>query len=81
MYKRQGETPVATDSLVYLDLGEADGLNAGDFLTVYHASGRAEGVRTILGEASILTTRRRTSVAIITLMADTMGVGDSVEIK
>lgn len=78
---RLGETPVGKDSLVYLDLGEADGLNPGDFLTVYRASGRAEGVRTILGEASILTTRRRTSVAIITLMADTMGVGDSVEIK
>jgi hypothetical protein len=78
---RLGETPVGTDSVVYLDLGEADGLNAGDFLTVYHASGRAEGVRTILGEASILTTRSRTSVAIITLMTDTMGVGDSVEVK
>ncbi|HEX7527786.1 MAG TPA: hypothetical protein VF425_01665 [Thermoanaerobaculia bacterium] len=78
---RLGETPIGTDSVVYLDLGEADGLNPGDFLTVYHASGRAEGVRTILGEASILTTRSRTSVAIITLMADFMGVGDSVEIK
>lgn len=78
---RLGETPVATDSVVYLDLGEADGLNPGDFLTVYRASGRAEGVRTILGEASILMTRSRTSVAIITLMTDTMGVGDSVEIK
>jgi len=78
---RLGETPVGTDSIVYLDLGEADGLNAGDFLTVYRASGRAEGVRTVLGEASILTTRSRTSVAIITLMTDTMGVGDSVEIK
>lgn len=78
---RLGETPVGSDSVVYLDLGEADGLNPGDFLTVYRASGRAEGVRTILGEASILTTRSRTSVAIITLMTDTMGVGDSVEIK
>jgi hypothetical protein len=78
---RLGETPVATDSVVYLDLGEADGLNPGDFLTVYRASGRAEGVRTILGEASILTTRDRSSVAIITMMSDTMGVGDSVEIK
>jgi hypothetical protein len=78
---RLGETPVGTDSIVYLDLGEADGLNPGDFLTVYHASGRAEGVRTVLGEASILTTRSRTSVAIVTLMTDTMGVGDSVEVK
>lgn len=78
---RLGETPVATDSVVYLDLGEADGLNPGDFLTVYRASGRAAGVRTILGEASILTTRSRTSVAIITIMSDGMGVGDSVELK
>jgi hypothetical protein len=78
---RMGETPVATDSVVFLDLGEADGLNPGDFLTVFRASGRAEGVRTILGEASILTTRSRTSVAIITLMTDTIYAGDSVELK
>jgi len=78
---RLGETPIATDSVVYLDLGESDGLNPGDFLTVYRASGRAEGVRTILGEASILMTRDRTSVAIITLMSDTMAIGDSVEVK
>ena len=78
---RLGETPVAADSVVYLDLGEADGLNPGDFLTVYRASGRAAGVRTILGEASILTTRSRTSVAIITIMSDGMGVGDFVELK
>ena len=78
---RLGETPIGTDSVVYLDLGEADGLSAGDFLTVYRASGRAEGVRTILGEASILTTRSRTSVAIITMMTDTIYAGDSVEIK
>lgn len=78
---RLGETPIGTDSVVYLDLGEADGLNPGDFLTVFRASGRAEGVRTILGEASILTTRDRTSVAIVTLMTDTIYVGDSVELK
>jgi hypothetical protein len=78
---RGGVTPVGTNSVVFLDLGETDGLNAGDFLTVYRASGRAEGVRTILGEASILTTRARTSVAIITLMSDTMYVGDAVELK
>jgi hypothetical protein len=74
-------TPVGTDSVVFLDLGEADGLNPGDFLNVFRPSVRAEGVRTVLGEASILTTRARTSVAIITLMSDTMGVGDSVEVK
>jgi len=78
---RLGETPIATDSVVFLDLGEFDGLNPGDFLTVYRASRSAEGVRTVLGEASILTTRNRTSVAIVTLMTDTIYTGDSVEIK
>ena len=78
---RDAVTPVGTDSVVFLDLGETDGLNPGDFLTVYRPSGRAEGVRTILGEASILTTRARTAVAIITSMSDTMGVGDAVELK
>lgn len=78
---RDGETPIATTSTVFLDLGEDDGLNPGDFLTVYRTSSRAEGVRTILGEAAILTTKRRASVAIITLMSDTMGVGDAVELK
>lgn len=78
---RGAVTPVGTHSVVFLDLGEADGLNPGDFLTVYRPSGRAEGVRTILGEASILTMRARTSVAIITFMSDTMGVGDAVELK
>jgi hypothetical protein len=78
---RGAVTPVGTDSVVFLDLGEADGLNPGDFLTVFRPSVRAEGVRSVLGEASILTTRARTSVAIITLMSDTMGVGDTVELK
>jgi hypothetical protein len=78
---RDRVVPVGTNTVVFLDLGEADGLNPGDFLTVYRPSGRAEGVRTILGEASILMTKSRTSVAIITGMSDTMGVGDSVELK
>jgi len=78
---RGAVTPVGTDSIVFLDLGEGDGLNPGDFLTVYRPSPHAEGVRTILGEASILTTRARTSVAIVTLMSDTIYVGDSVELK
>ncbi len=74
-------TPIGTGTVVFLDLGEDDGLSAGDFLTVYRPSMRAEGVRTVLGEAAILTTRERTSAAIITSMTDNIGVGDAVEIK
>jgi hypothetical protein len=35
----------------------------------------------MLGEAAILTTRKTTSVAIITSMRDTMYAGDRVELK
>ncbi len=78
---RDAVTPVGTGTVVFLDLGEQDGLNPGDFLTVFRPSTRAEGLRTVLGEAAILTTRDKTSVAIITSMIDNMGVGDAVEIK
>ena len=78
---RDAVTPVGTDTVVFLDLGEQDGLNPGDFLTVYHPSTQAVGVRTVLGEAAILTTRNRTSVAIITSMVDFIAVGDAVELK
>lgn len=78
---RDAITPVGTGTVVFLDLGEQDGLSPGDFLTVFRPSTRATGIRTVLGEAAILTTRDRTSVAIITSMIDNMGVGDAVEIK
>jgi hypothetical protein len=78
---RDAITPVGTGTVVFLDLGEQDGLNPGDFLTVFRPTTRAAGNRTVLGEAAILTTRDRTSVAIITSMIDNMGVGDAVEIK
>jgi hypothetical protein len=78
---RDAVTPVGTDTIVFLDLGEQDGLNPGDFLTVYHPSTQAVGVRTVLGEAAILTTRGHSSVAIITSMVDFIAVGDAVEVK
>lgn len=81
VHTRDAVTPVGTDTVVFLDLGESDGLNPGDFLTVYRPSERAEGLRTILGEAAILTTRNRTAVAIVTSMVDTIGIGDAVEVK
>lgn len=89
-------TPIATGSVVYLDVGEDDGLLPGDFLSVFRAPSEIEtltyvlggssaqtyrGVRIMLGEAAILTTRKKTSVAIITSMRDTMYVGDHVQMK
>lgn len=74
-------TAIAKNSVVYLDLGEEDGVMPGDFFSVYRIPTGEFKVRTMLGEASILTTRKRTSVAIITSMRDTMYVGDLVEMK
>jgi hypothetical protein len=89
-------TAIATGSVVFLDVGEDDGLLPGDFFSVYRppeespmenialgtSSARIDRkVRIMLGEAAILTTRKRTSVAIITSMRDTMFVGDRVEMK
>ena len=81
VHTRDAVTPIGAGTVVYLDLGEAEGLNAGDFLTVYRPSDRAEGVRTILGEAAILTTKGQSSVAIVTSMTDNIAIGDAVEVK
>ena len=74
--------PIGTDTVVYLDLGEADGIFPGDFLTVWRPRAEASlGLRTLLGEVSVLFTKERTAVAKVTSMIDTMGVGDFVELK
>ncbi len=73
--------PVGTDSVVFIDLGEEDGLFPGDFLTVFRSRGDSGEIRTLLGEVAVLFTKGRTSVAKVTSMVDTMGVGDFVEVK
>lgn len=76
---RDFATPITEQTVVFIDMGEAQGLGPGDFLTVYRT--RASGIRTILGEISVLTTRSRTATAIVTMMHDNMAVGDSIELK
>lgn len=89
---RDAITPLSTNTVVFLDLGENDGLNPGDFLTVYRTApssfaskydgGRVHAdVRTILGEVAVLTTKPGAAVGIITSMRDTMAVGDLIELK
>jgi hypothetical protein len=74
-------TPVGTDSVIFIDLGEADGLYPGDFLTVYRKRNDSGTIRTVLGEAAVLWTKARTCVAKVTSMVDYMGAGDFVEMK
>jgi hypothetical protein len=78
---RDAITPIHKDTVVYIDRGEDDGLVPGDFFTIYRVPERAGAVRIVLGELSILTTRKRTSVAIVTSMRDTMYLGDRIEMK
>ena len=74
-------TPIGTDSVVFLDLGEGDGLYPGDFLTVYRNRASGNAIRTLLGEAAVLWTKPHTCVAKVTSMVDSMRVGDFVELK
>jgi hypothetical protein len=92
-------TPIATTTVVYLDVGELDGVMPGDFFAVYRyptnvttqvalgevgaapTTSAYDSIRTMLGEAAILSTRKTTSVAIITSMRDTMYAGDRIEMK
>ena len=74
-------TPVGTDSVVFLDLGEEDGLYPGDFLTVFRKRNDSGTIRTLLGEVAVLWTKGRTCVAKVTSMVDYMGAGDLVEMK
>jgi hypothetical protein len=74
-------TPIGTDSVVFLDLGEGDGLFPGDFLTIFRNRNEGGSIRTLLGEAAVLWTKGRTCVAKVTSMVDSMRVGDFVELK
>ncbi len=74
-------TPVGTDSVVFLDLGEEEGLYPGDFLTIYRKRNDGGTIRTLLGEAAVLWTKGHTCVAKVTSMVDSMRVGDFVELK
>jgi len=74
-------TGISQHSIVFLDLGDKDGVAPGDFLTVFRARESAGALRTLVGEAAILMTRGRSSVAKIMVSKDAMVVGDEVELK
>ncbi|MBI5444563.1 MAG: hypothetical protein HY900_25535, partial [Deltaproteobacteria bacterium] len=74
-------TPVGTDSVVFLDLGEQDGLYPGDFLTVYRRRNDSGTIRTLLGEVAVFWTKGHTCVAKVTSMVDSLRLGDFVELK
>jgi hypothetical protein len=73
--------PIGTGTIIFLDLGDQNGIVPGDFFTVFRPRQSAYGTRTILGEVSVLRTSRAASLAMVTLMHDTMYAGDDIELK
>jgi len=67
--------------LVDVNLGQADQLQPGDFLTVYRENNAAGQPPQVLGEVSILTTTSHTATGKIVAMRYSMKIGDRVEIR
>jgi len=70
---------LAEGNLVEVNLGQADQIQPGDFLTVYRdLPGKA---RQILGEVGILTTQAHSATGRIVAMRRAMQIGDQVEAR
>jgi hypothetical protein len=67
--------------LVEVNLGQADQLQPGDFLTVYRNDVAPGQPYQVLGEVGILTTNTHTSTGKIVAMRYSMKIGDHVEIR
>jgi hypothetical protein len=72
---------LAEGNLVQINLGRDEGVQAGDFFTVYRDSPVAGQPRQVLGEIGILTTESRTATARIGAMRRAMQIGDYVEAR
>jgi hypothetical protein len=86
----RGIAPEGT--IVYLDIGQENGVNPGDLFIVYRAldvDGRLyqvplevekiKEVRTAIGEVLVLKTGERASTALVTYATDALSLGDAVE--
>lgn len=67
--------------LVEVNLGAADQLQPGDFLTVYRQGFQPGQAYQVLGEVGILTTNTHTATGRIMAMRYSMRIGDRVEIR
>jgi hypothetical protein len=74
------DTALGEGLLVQVNLGQADQIQPGDFLTVYRDNGGL-GDHQVLGEVGILTTNTHTATGKIVAMRYSMRIGDRVEIR
>ncbi len=67
--------------LIEVNLGQADQIQPGDFLTVYQSNVTPGLPRQVLGEIGILTTNTHSATGKIVAMRYSMRIGDQVEIR
>lgn len=72
---------LAQGNLVQIDLGAADQLSPGDFLTVSRPSTRSDQPDVVLGQIGILTTEMNTATAIVLEVRRELHIGDKVELR
>jgi hypothetical protein len=75
------ETALGEGLLVQVNLGQADQIQPGDFLTVYRENVGPGQPRQVLGEVGVLTTNTHTATGKIVAMRYSMKIGDHVEIR
>lgn len=75
------ETALGEGILVEVNLGQADQIQPGDFLTVYRDNPSPGGPHEVLGEVGVLTTNSHTATGKIVAMRYSMKIGDRVEIR
>jgi hypothetical protein len=75
------DTALGEGLLVQVNLGQADQLQPGDFLTVYRDNVTPGERHQVLGEVGILTTNTHTATGKIVAMRYSMKIGDRVEIR
>jgi len=75
------DTALGEGFLVQVDLGLADQIQPGDFLTVYRDNVGPDQRHQVLGEVGILTTNAHTATGKIVAMRYSMKIGDRVEIR
>ncbi len=71
----------ATVDVVYLDKGNADGVEPGDKFLVYEEPAKPGFPRKIIGELQVILVKEHTSTAVVQKSTEPMGKGSAVEYK
>ena len=71
----------AQSDVVYLDKGNADGVEPGDRFIVYEKPDKRGFPRKVLGEVQVLIVKEHTSTAVVQKSTEAIGKGNAVEFK